>query len=395
MSFTYSILPQEHVQGKWQLKGRVLIMARKQTFKRRPNKAGTVVKLSGKRRKPFCAKVTTGYDTLTCNQIQVSIGTFETWQEADDALTLYRLTNKKTITDKEARALAPDTFQKLVDQREKNVPTFKEIFDIIYEEDLSKLSKSAATGYRSWIKHFKKVHNEKISRITLADLQEIFDRDKAGHGTKAHMKVLCSKIFEYAVIHQYISRDNDYTEYIRCGENKKSTKHYAFSTDEIKTLIDDNSDIAKIVLIYIYSGLRASELLNIPREKIINHGNFYYFKTGLKTESGKDRVVPIHPYILPFVKELIVDKKKRLIDHSYQYFKKSQFYILMDNLNMQHTMHDTRDTFATLCQTYNVDIFARKRMLGHKFKDLTFDTYTDTVIEDLYNEIIKIKVPKL
>lgn len=370
-------------------------MARKQTFKRRPNKAGTVVKLSGKRRKPYCAKITTGYDLLTGNQVQKSIGTFETWQEADDALTLYRLTNKKTITDKEASALAPDTFQKLVDQREKDLPTFKEIFDIIYEEDLSKLSKSAATGYRSWIKHFKKVHNEKISRITLADLQDVFDNNKAGYGTKVHMKVLCSKIFEYAVIHQYISRDNDYTEYIRCGENKKSTKHYAFSMDEIKTLIDDNSDIAKIVLIYIYSGLRASELLNIPREKIINHGNFYYFKTGLKTESGKDRVVPIHPYILPFVKELIVDKKKRLIDHSYQYFKKSQFYILMDNLNMQHTMHDTRDTFATLCQKYNVDIFARKRILGHKFKDLTFDTYTDTVIEDLYNEIIKIKVPKL
>ena len=59
-------------------------MARKQTFRRRPNKAGTVVKLSGKRRKPFCAKVTTGYDTLTGNQIQVSIGTFETWQEADE-----------------------------------------------------------------------------------------------------------------------------------------------------------------------------------------------------------------------------------------------------------------------------------------------------------------------
>ena len=370
-------------------------MARKQTFRRRPNKAGTVVKLSGKRRKPFCAKVTTGYDTLTGNQIQVSIGTFETWQEADDALTLYRLTNKKTITDKEASALAPDTFQKLVDQREKNTLTFKQIFDIIYEEDLSKLSKSSQVGYKAWIKRFKSLYNRKISQITLADLQEIFDRDKAGHGTKAHMKVLCSKIFEYAVIHQYISRDNNYVEYIKCGDAAESKKHYAFSNEEILTLIEEGSDIAKIVLIYIYSGLRASELLNIPREKIIKHDNFYYFKTGLKTESGKNRVIPIHPYILPFVKELILaDKKKRIIDYSYQHFKSKEFYVLMDKLNMQHTIHDTRDTFATLCQTYDVDIFARKRILGHKFKDLTFDTYTDTVIEDLYNEIIKIRVPK-
>lgn len=65
----------------------------------------------------------------------------------------------------------------------------------------------------------------------------------------------------------------------------------------------------------------------------------------------------------------------------------------MNRLNMSHKMHDTRDTFATLCQTNNVDIFARKRILGHKFKDLTFDTYTDTDIEDLYKEILKIKVP--
>ena len=152
-------------------------MARKQTFRRRPNKAGTVVKLSGKRRRPFCAKVTTGYDTLTGNQIQVSIGTFETWQEADDALTLYRLTNKKTITDKEASALAPDTFQKLVDQREKNVPTFKEIFDIIYEEDLSPLyfllrftaSFIAILGSKD-LKHISYVANLRIDKSTLDNL---------------------------------------------------------------------------------------------------------------------------------------------------------------------------------------------------------------------------------
>ena len=44
-------------------------MVRKQTFRRRPNQAGTIIKLSGKLRKPFWAKVTTGYDTLTGNQI--------------------------------------------------------------------------------------------------------------------------------------------------------------------------------------------------------------------------------------------------------------------------------------------------------------------------------------
>ena len=39
----------------------------------------------------------------------------------------------------------------------------------------------------------------------------------------------------------------------------------------------------------------------------------------------------------------------------------------------------------------NVDVFSRKRVLGHKMKDITFDTYTDTVINKLFVEINKIK----
>ena len=38
--------------------------------------------------------------------------------------------------------------------------------------------------------------------------------------------------------------------------------------NEIKRIRDDNSDIGKIILIYIFSGLRANELLNINRKDI-------------------------------------------------------------------------------------------------------------------------------
>lgn len=56
---------------------------------------------------------------------------------------------------------------------------------------------------------------------------------------------------------------------------------------------------------------------------------------------------------------------------------------------MKHTMHDTRVTFTTLCQLNNVDVFCRKRILGHKMKDITFDTYTDTIIIDYMLRINK------
>ena len=147
-------------------------MARKQTFKRRPNNTGTVIKLSGKRRRPWCAKITTGKDIITGRQIQSVLGTFETWDEADDALTLYRLSQKNKITDIEAEALAPDTFQKLVDQREKNMPTFSELYNKVYEDYIIKLSNSSQRRYRACYKRLKEIHDFKINRLSLTVLQD-------------------------------------------------------------------------------------------------------------------------------------------------------------------------------------------------------------------------------
>lgn len=377
-------------------------MARKQYFKRRPNNSGTVVKLSGKRRKPYCARILSDErDILTGKKKQISIGTFETELEALNALSLYHLTNKKTITDQEANQLSPELYEEIKKRRDRKIPTFYEIFEIIYKDELSKLSASACRGYRAWINHFKQIHERTINTITLQDLQEIFDNDKSGHGTKRHMKVLCMKIFEYAVIHQYISRDDNYTEFIKTGEVKESKKHYAFSNEEIRVLMNDNDDIAKILLIYIFSGLRANELLNIKREDVhidetCNDDGIErkvsYFVTGSKTDSGKNRIVPIHNFIKQFVIELIMKKGNRIIDCSYNSFKYNKLNPYLESRKLNHTLHDTRVTFTTLCQLNNVDLFCRKRILGHKMKDITFDTYTSTVINKLYNETQKIKV---
>ena len=321
-------------------------MARKVTYKRRPNNSGTVVKLSGKRRKPYCAKITSeDYDLVTGKKKQVPIGTFETELEALNALSLYHLTVNKQINDKEAKELSPDIFNKVKERHDSKVPTFKEIFDILDKEEFSLLSDSSHSGYNSWIKHFKQIYDRKITTITLQDLQYVFDNDKCGKGTKVHMKVLCTKIFKYAVIHKYINRDDDYTEYISCGKDEDSKKHYAFSYDEIQCLREENTDMAKIVLIYIYSGLRANELLNIDRndihiDEICNDDGIErkvsYFYTGSKTQAGKNRVVPIHDSIKDYVIELLLCENKRLIDRSYVSFNNICFLEYLTNLKKLH-----------------------------------------------------------
>lgn len=377
-------------------------MPRKTRFKRRPNNTGTVVKLSGTRRKPYCARIMSDErDILTGNKKQISIGTFATREEALNALSIYSLKRSNAITNEEARNLAPDLFEKIQEKTQKKIPTFKEIYETLDAEEFSKLSKSARNGYSSWIKHFETIYNRTIDNITLADLQYIFDNDKSKGGTQMHMKVLCSKIFKYAVIHQYIPRDFDYTSYIRTAEFKQSTKHYPFTVDEVKKLQSVDTSEAHILLIYIYTGLRAGELLHINRdnihidEKCDDDGTerlISYMITGSKTKAGKNRIVPIHDDIKQFVIDELLKPDKRLIDCTYVSLNNTILVTVNGYLKATHTMHDTRQTFASLCQLYNVDVYARKKILGHKLKDITFDIYTTASKNKLYEEVNKIRI---
>lgn len=376
-------------------------MARNSRFRRRPNNTGTVVKLSGKRRNPYCARVMSDErDIITGKKKQVCIGTFATREEALNALSIYSLKRSSSITNEEARNLAPDLFDRIQEKTQKRVPTFYEIYQILDDEEFSKLSKSARNGYSSWIKRFENIHNRQINTITLADLQFIFDNDGAANGTQAHMKVLCCKVFEYAVIHQYIPRDFDYTSYIRIAEFKQSTKHYPFTVDEIKKLQSVNTPEAHILLIYIYTGLRAGELLHISRdnihidEKCDDDGTerlISYIVTGSKTAAGKNRIVPIHNDIKQFVIDELLKPDKRLIDCTYASLNNTILATANGYLKATHTMHDTRQTFASLCQLSKVDVYARKKILGHKLKDITFDIYTTASKNKLWTEINKIK----
>ena len=133
-------------------------MARKTRFGRRPNNTGTVVKLSGKRRTPFCARVMSDErDIITGKKKQICIGTFATREEALNALSLYSLKKSNSISNEDARNIAPNLFDRIQEKTKKRVPTFKDIYHILDEEEFSKLSKSSRNGYGSWIKHFETI----------------------------------------------------------------------------------------------------------------------------------------------------------------------------------------------------------------------------------------------
>lgn len=372
-------------------------------FKRRPNGSGTVVKLSGRRRKPFCAKVTLDERNLTNGEKKrLVIGTFETYQEALNALSLYSLTVNNTISKKEAMEIDPEVYQKVQDKMSKKVPTFLDIYYILDKDEFSLLSPQTQNSMHGAIKHLKKLHYLKIDQITLRMIQDVFDEDGSNHSTQVHMKTICTKVFRYAVVNQYISRDDDYTSYIRVPKYEESDMHRPYTINEILALKKADTPEAHIMLIFIYTGVRINELLNINRdnihidEKCDDDGTerlISYMITGSKTKAGKNRIVPIHDDIKQFVIDELLKPEKRLVDVTYANFTTRTVLIKVNKLlNTHHTMHDTRKTFATLCQMNNLNVYIRKKVLGHRMNDITFDVYTNESKNRLWTEINKIKV---
>ena len=372
-------------------------------FKRRPNGSGTVVTLSGRRRKPFCAKVTLDErNPVNGEKKRLVIGTFETYQEALNALSLYSLTKNNTISKKEAMEIDSEVYQKVQDKMSKKVPTFLDIYYILDNDDFSLLSPHTQNNMHGAIKHLKKLHYLKIDQITLKMIQDVFDEDGSNHGTQVHMKTICTKVFRYAVVNQYISRDDDYTSYIRVAKYEESDMHRPYTINEILALKKDGTPEAHIMLIFIYTGVRINEMLNINRdnihidEKCDDDGTerlISYMITGSKTKAGKNRIVPIHDDIKQYVIDELLKPEKRLVDVSYPNFTNRTVLIKVNKLlDTHHTMHDTRKTFATLCQMNNLNVYIRKKVLGHRMNDITFDVYTNESKNRLWTEINKIKV---
>lgn len=113
---------------------------------------------------------------------------------------------------------------------------------------------------------------------------------------------------------------------------------------------------------------------------------------GIKTEAGKNRVIPINRKILPLIQKhmradktfLFATKTNRPV--LYDNYRKS-FMSVMDKLEMTHTIHDCRHTFATLLNNADANPTAIKNIVGHTSFETTEKIYTHKNIEELKKAI--------
>lgn len=332
---------------------------------RNPNGYGSVYKLSGKRRKPFVARKTIGWDN-NGKQIYRTIGYYEKRQEAMNALAEFN-ENPYDI--------------------EVSTITFSEVFEKWSQNKFDKISRSGINGYNAAFETSKALHNMKFVEIKTLHLQNVIDTCGKGHGTLRKIKTLYNQLFKYAMQNDIVNKD--YSAYIDIGKNDSESTRIPFTQKEIDTLFNIESEIEFVdtILIMIFTGLRIGELLTIENINVDLDNNT--IKGGIKTESGKNRIIPINHKIVDLIahrkaqghKYLIVNAKGQQM--KYDNYYKEKFQPIMEQLGMKHKPHDCRHTFATMMNNSNANPTSIKKIIGHSSFATTEKIYTHKDIEEL------------
>lgn len=336
---------------------------------RLPNGYGSVYKLSGKRRKPFLARKTIGWNDEG-KQLYRTIGYYETKKLALQALADFN-NNPYDI--------------------EVSTLTFSDIFDRWKEQKYNDISKSAINGYNAAYETSKELHDIKFVDIKTMHLQSIISNCGKGYDTLRKIRVLYNQLFKYAMENDIVNKD--YSTFIDIGKKSEETTRKPFTEKEIKRLFDVEKEIPYVdtILIMIYTGLRIGELLILKPDNINIEKSL--IKGGIKTEAGKDRLIPINNKILPFIKRRLEENQEYLIINDlgkkmkYDNYYREKFLPIMEQLNMQHKPHDCRHTFATLMSNSDANKTAIKKIIGHSSYATTEKIYTHKDIEELRKAI--------
>ena len=250
--------------------------------------------------------------------------------------------------------------------------------------------------YRSAYTHLTPLLNMKMADIKTVDLQNLIDgmMEKVSTGTIRQTRSVISSLFKYTMKIDVIEKN--YTDFIVMSKYKKVIERKVFTDGEIALLWDNVKvlDYADVILILIYTGMRINELLKLEKKNVNLENNT--ITGGSKTDAGKNRIIPIHPKILPLIVNRMGNKTNYLIPNRkesgayiYNNFRQNEFIKIMEQLGMEHTVHDTRHTFATLISNVSNNETAITGIIGHTNISMT-KKYTHTNIEETRKEMEKI-----
>lgn len=366
--------------------------------KRLPNGFGRITEIKGNLRHPWRASVTNGTDYLG-RYTAKTVGYYSTYNDAYTALVEYHANPYDLDTNMNLSQL----YEKWTDKYFENVT------------DAYKRSIQSAWLYCSSISHMNvsDVRSRHI-RGCMENGYRIEYRGKnkgkkiyPSASTKERIKSMFNMMFDFALkfelVEQNYARTFDVDKSIMLQIQKDKKHHIAFSKDEMNILWSHQDDpYVDWILIQCYMGWRPQELA-ILRLDEINLDN-WTMCAGMKTDAGKQRIVPVHDKIRHLVQRnydfaLSIGSEFLLNDTTSMKYRSNMTYdkyahrftkvMKQLHLNPEHRPHDPRKTFITKAKGYNMDEYALKRMIGHNIADITESVYTERSVKWLHAEMSK------
>ena len=232
---------------------------------------------------------------------------------------------------------------------------------------------------------------------------------KASPGTKARIKSMFNLMLDFALEYELVdknyARTFDISEDIIKEKDDATRGHIIFPPNEMEILWDnvDRVRFTDWILIQCYMGWRPQELAKLALSDV--NLDEWYIIAGMKTEAGKNRIVPIHTRIRPLVQRnydyavslssdaLFNDPNATRGGMKITYDKYAGRFdkvVAALGLNPEHRPHDPRMTFITMAKKAGIDPLVVKRLAGHRITDVTESVYTVRDLEWLRSDIEKI-----
>ena len=334
---------------------------------RNPNGYGSVVKLSGRRRKPYAVRKTVGWDDRAYPIYEI-IGYYPTRADAMIALANYNQDPYDIALSK---------------------ITLKGLFEKWSDSELPKLGASLQAAHKSAYNYCKKYENIEYKTLRKFQMQECIDTCGKSGSTQTNIRNLWSTLDKYAYDMDIISKC--YSANLTTKQTDAVIQRKPFTKEEIKNIENHiGTQYYDETMFMLYTGCRVSEMLTCRCEDIDIENRTLVL--GVKTEAGKNRIIPIHKNLIQLIENHIggeylfeyprSDKAKNPTKALVIKFLHKWSEIFPD-----HDTHDCRHTFRSALDKVEANKVCINLIMGHKSGDIGERVYTHKTVDDLISTI--------
>lgn len=337
---------------------------------RNPNGYGSVVYLGKSRRLPYGVRKTVKFELNgeACTQKYKYFGYYATKREAMIALAKL---NQRKLDASAADYTFGEMFEEWHDRHTRNL-----------EEASAKKLKSIYNNYCSGL------GGVSIVSVTETALQDILDNCERGYQTQIAIKQVLQGVMSYTQSRGL--RVDDPSAMLIARGDQSIRPHKVFTMRAQAEMRNDPD--AWTIFFMLYSGVRIEELLRIKMADV--NIDEQYIVGGVKSKAGKQRIIPIHRFLLPLVQERLGQTYLVELDGSrmaYKKYRSSVWDPVMKKYGHDYTPHDTRHTFMTAMHKAGVSDLYIQKIVGHTPKNTAHSVYTHIEPADLVAAINRLK----